>query len=448
MPPLAALHARLHAPRRTRGGAGPTDPSKQHKNQPQNVSLLTFYLLIRGSREPPGVSGDPGAAVAAPVRGWPGTALGRAPSGAARIEGQVAGPERSEIANPRAKETRRTCRSMRGGTSTIARALLEFRCPGSCPPGRGLSSRRSWRPSTAAGRSPERAGRLRRARGGRVRRRRRGRRRPARRVNRGRGRRREDRHGELRRRLRRRGRHRVGRAPPVRLPVGGRLDGSGAAGLPHVHDGLRRDGERHGARRRARARAGDRPRASHGRRPRLPRRRLCVRRRLLRRVLLVPSVHPSADDRGHANGGTRYVAGGASLPRGRYRAEWVDGCMRWSPGGPAFGWDVNDPPPGVFAGPVTSPPVRRRLPPRRRERRVRRGAARPHRQRGRLGDERLRVVRRSGPEHPAHRVRLRRRQARRPRERPRAVRQHDGRERRGRQPHVANHVRVLPLKSA
>jgi hypothetical protein len=51
-------------------------------------------------------------------------------------------------------------------------------------------------------------------------------------------------------------------------------------------------------------------------------------------------------------GSTRYVANGASLPPGRYRAQWTDGCMRWSVGGPAFGWDVNDPPPGVYGGPV------------------------------------------------------------------------------------------------
>jgi hypothetical protein len=56
------------------------------------------------------------------------------------------------------------------------------------------------------------------------------------------------------------------------------------------------------------------------------------------------------------NGSTRYVANGGSLPPGRYRAQWVDGCMRWAYGGPAFGWDVNDPPPGVFGGPVAMDP--------------------------------------------------------------------------------------------
>jgi hypothetical protein len=55
-------------------------------------------------------------------------------------------------------------------------------------------------------------------------------------------------------------------------------------------------------------------------------------------------------------GSTHYVANGASLPAGRYRAQWVDGCMRWAYGGPAFGWDVNDPPPGVFGGPVSMDP--------------------------------------------------------------------------------------------
>src|SRR5262249_42128351 len=56
------------------------------------------------------------------------------------------------------------------------------------------------------------------------------------------------------------------------------------------------------------------------------------------------------------NGSTRYVANGASLPAGRYRAQWIDGCMRWAFGGPEFGWDVNDPPPGVFGGPVAMDP--------------------------------------------------------------------------------------------
>ncbi len=56
-------------------------------------------------------------------------------------------------------------------------------------------------------------------------------------------------------------------------------------------------------------------------------------------------------------GSTHYVANGASLPPGRYRAQWVDGCMRWAIGGPAFGWDVNDHlPPGVYAGPVSMDP--------------------------------------------------------------------------------------------
>ena len=55
-------------------------------------------------------------------------------------------------------------------------------------------------------------------------------------------------------------------------------------------------------------------------------------------------------------GSTHYVASGASLPAGRYRAQWIDGCMKWAYGGPSFGWDVNDPPPGVFGGPVATDP--------------------------------------------------------------------------------------------
>ncbi len=57
-----------------------------------------------------------------------------------------------------------------------------------------------------------------------------------------------------------------------------------------------------------------------------------------------------------ATGSTHYVANGASLPAGRYRAQWIDGCMKWAYGGPSFGWDVNDPPPGVFGGPVAMDP--------------------------------------------------------------------------------------------
>jgi len=53
-----------------------------------------------------------------------------------------------------------------------------------------------------------------------------------------------------------------------------------------------------------------------------------------------------------ANGSTRYVMGGASLPAGRYQAQWIDGCMRYAVGGPMFGWDVNDPPPAVYPGPT------------------------------------------------------------------------------------------------
>jgi hypothetical protein len=52
-----------------------------------------------------------------------------------------------------------------------------------------------------------------------------------------------------------------------------------------------------------------------------------------------------------ALGSQRDLAGGASLPAGRYRAQWVGGCMRYAVGGPMFGWDVNDPPPAVFPGP-------------------------------------------------------------------------------------------------
>jgi hypothetical protein len=56
-------------------------------------------------------------------------------------------------------------------------------------------------------------------------------------------------------------------------------------------------------------------------------------------------------------GSTHYVgSGGASLPAGRYRAQWIDGCMKWAYGGPSFGWDVNDPPPGVFGGPIAMDP--------------------------------------------------------------------------------------------
>jgi hypothetical protein len=55
-------------------------------------------------------------------------------------------------------------------------------------------------------------------------------------------------------------------------------------------------------------------------------------------------------------GSTHYVANGASLSAGRYRAQWIDGCMKWAYGGPSFGWDVNDPPPGVFGGPVAMDP--------------------------------------------------------------------------------------------
>jgi hypothetical protein len=68
-----------------------------------------------------------------------------------------------------------------------------------------------------------------------------------------------------------------------------------------------------------------------------------------------PAINPSTVEVDPL-GTTRYVAGGASLPAGRYRAQWIDGCMRWAYGGPAFGWDVNDPPPGVFGGPVSTDP--------------------------------------------------------------------------------------------
>jgi hypothetical protein len=64
-----------------------------------------------------------------------------------------------------------------------------------------------------------------------------------------------------------------------------------------------------------------------------------------------PVISPSTVEV-DANGSTRYVMNGASLPAGRYQAEWTDGCMRYAVGGPMFGWDVNDPPPAVFAGPV------------------------------------------------------------------------------------------------
>ena len=53
-----------------------------------------------------------------------------------------------------------------------------------------------------------------------------------------------------------------------------------------------------------------------------------------------------------ANGSTRYVMNGATLPPGKYQAQWTDGCMRYAVGGPMFGWDVNDRPPAVFAGPL------------------------------------------------------------------------------------------------
>jgi hypothetical protein len=54
-----------------------------------------------------------------------------------------------------------------------------------------------------------------------------------------------------------------------------------------------------------------------------------------------------------ATGSTHYVMNGASLPAGRYRAEWIDGCMKWSFGGPMFMWDVNDSA-AVFGGPVSA----------------------------------------------------------------------------------------------
>jgi hypothetical protein len=52
------------------------------------------------------------------------------------------------------------------------------------------------------------------------------------------------------------------------------------------------------------------------------------------------------------NGAVRDLADGGALPAGRYRAEWIDGCMRYAVGGPMFGWTVNDPPPGVYPGPI------------------------------------------------------------------------------------------------
>ncbi len=45
-------------------------------------------------------------------------------------------------------------------------------------------------------------------------------------------------------------------------------------------------------------------------------------------------------------GSVRYFANGASLPRGRYRVEYVDGCMMYGPatmygGVPGWGWDIH-----------------------------------------------------------------------------------------------------------